>query len=167
MGGKLASDDTEYFDYKGAIHIHSNYSDGSGTVPEIIDAAGRCGLDYIFLTDHDTLGARIDGWEGYKNGLMVIVGEEFSEFREHFVVLGLDKKVRQRGSIYETMEDVVESGGLAFIVHPHGKYRIFLRTRKLSWKNWDIGHLTGIEIWSYMFDWVDDFLGSPVQSCYR
>jgi len=157
MGGKATCDDTGYIDYKGAIHIHSNYSDGTGTVPDIIKAAKRCELDYIFLTDHDTLGPRIDGWEGYHDDLLVVVGEELSHFKEHCIVLGLDHHVQPRDSIYETMGDVVRSGGLAFIVHPHGKYRIFFRTRRLSWRKWDIEHLTGIEIWSYMFDWVDDF----------
>ena len=53
-------------DYAGAIHLHSAYSfDGRAPVAEIIAAANRCGLDFLLLTDHGTLRARADGWEGW------------------------------------------------------------------------------------------------------
>lgn len=37
------------------LHIHSNVSDGSDSIPEIMDMAVRKGLDAIAITDHDTL----------------------------------------------------------------------------------------------------------------
>ena len=37
---------------RGAFHIHSVRSDGSGTVDEIATAAARAGLQFIILTDH-------------------------------------------------------------------------------------------------------------------
>jgi predicted metal-dependent phosphoesterase TrpH len=36
------------------LHIHSTASDGSDSIPEIIAAAGKRGLDCIAVTDHDT-----------------------------------------------------------------------------------------------------------------
>ncbi len=45
----------EYKDYKGAIHIHSRYSDGSGSLQEIVKSANLAGLDYLIITDHHTL----------------------------------------------------------------------------------------------------------------
>ena len=35
-------------------HMHSTVSDGSFTIPQLIDRAKRNGLDAIVLTDHDT-----------------------------------------------------------------------------------------------------------------
>jgi len=34
------------------FHIHSNYSDGKLTVPEVVDLYGRLGFDCICVTDH-------------------------------------------------------------------------------------------------------------------
>lgn len=39
---------------KADLHIHSNISDGSDTIPEIIEKAETKGLDIIAITDHDT-----------------------------------------------------------------------------------------------------------------
>lgn len=45
------------------LHVHSTYSDGTCTPSEIIDMAVRLELNYIALTDHDT----VDGIEEMKN----------------------------------------------------------------------------------------------------
>lgn len=40
------------------IHVHSNHSDGRGTVKEDYVAAKRAGLDFLFVTDHSSLGQK-------------------------------------------------------------------------------------------------------------
>jgi predicted metal-dependent phosphoesterase TrpH len=40
---------------KADLHIHSNISDGSDPIPEIIEKAWKKGLDAIAITDHDTI----------------------------------------------------------------------------------------------------------------
>ncbi|MEM3373505.1 MAG: PHP domain-containing protein, partial [Candidatus Anstonellales archaeon] len=39
-------------DLKGLIHIHSNYSDGSNTIKEILDFAEKNNYEYVLLCDH-------------------------------------------------------------------------------------------------------------------
>lgn len=39
-------------DLKGLIHIHSNYSDGSNTIKEILDYAEKKNYEYVLLCDH-------------------------------------------------------------------------------------------------------------------
>ncbi len=53
---------TELRDYRGALHVHSRYSDGSGPVDEIVAAAQAAGLDLLLIADHNTLAARTEGW---------------------------------------------------------------------------------------------------------
>ena len=45
-------------------HVHSTYSDGTASVGELVAAAVAAGADAVLLTDHDSLGARGDGWQG-------------------------------------------------------------------------------------------------------
>jgi len=47
--------------YKGIIHCHSTYSDGSVSLDEIWQEGSRLGLDFIFMTDHvDCFGEDVD-----------------------------------------------------------------------------------------------------------
>ncbi len=42
----------ELKDIKGDLQMHSKYSDGKNTLSEMIEACGRCGYQYMALTDH-------------------------------------------------------------------------------------------------------------------
>jgi hypothetical protein len=61
---------------KADLHIHSNISDGSDSIEQIIDTAKVRGLDAIAITDHDTLShlSKIPN----DAGIMVIGGVEIS-----------------------------------------------------------------------------------------
>ena len=50
-------------EYIGAAHIHSIFSDGTGEIPEIAGFADEVGLDFILLTDHNTLRGLNEGYE--------------------------------------------------------------------------------------------------------
>ena len=54
-------DTTCMHDLACVVHLHSLYSDGTGTVPEIVRAARRARADVVLLTDHDTLEAKHRG----------------------------------------------------------------------------------------------------------
>ena len=64
-----------------AVHVHTTYSDGTATVEEIAADAAAAGVDVVLLTDHDSLAARRDGWEGRHDGVFVLVGTEVSRSR--------------------------------------------------------------------------------------
>jgi PHP domain len=63
-------------DLAAVVHVRSTYSDGTASVPEIIEAAADAEADAVLLTDHDTLQAREDGYEGWHHGVLVLVGIE-------------------------------------------------------------------------------------------
>ena len=66
---------------QGDLHCHSRYSDGSSKVEDIIVYAKRFNLDYIALTDHDTMAGVPKAVElGAKCGLSVIPAVECSCF---------------------------------------------------------------------------------------
>ena len=76
----------KYKEYSGAIHVHTTYSDGDGTFDDVADTAARCGLDFIMMSDHDTIQSRTDGKEGWRDGTLVLVEQEVSPREGHCLV---------------------------------------------------------------------------------
>src|SRR5215210_2517958 len=83
----------ELHDVSCVVHVHSTYSDGTATVPEILDAAREAGRDAVLLTDHDSLGALHDGWEGWHDGVLLLVGHEVSPRGGHFLAFGVGEEI--------------------------------------------------------------------------
>ena len=147
---------SQVYEYSCAIHVHSTISDGTGEVHEIIQAGQAAELDVLILTDHNSLRAKTEGWEGWHGGLLFVVGEEVSSRRGHCLALGTKSEVNHYQSAGGIVRDIRVQNGLAFLAHPHGVYRPLLHTRDHSWKDWNVAGFTGIELWSYMFDWVSE-----------
>ena len=144
-------------DYRGAIHVHSIHSDGSGSIEEILDAARGAGLDFLILTDHSSMAHREAGWEGRHEGVLLIIGGEASPWEEpHAVILGLhDVHHLNQMTASRYLAATKAEGGHSFIAHPRGKTLAGMSL--LPWTDWDNPDFTGIEIWSYMHDWIEDF----------
>jgi len=145
----------ELHDLAGVIHVHSLYSDGTGTVPEIAAAAEASGLDYVLLTDHDTLRARERGEEGWHGSVLLLVGEEVSPIGEnHYLAFGLEQPIFHRGlSCQQIVDRVNEQGGFGFLSHPFSKgSERFRRARGMPWRDLDADGYTGVELWSFVTD---------------
>lgn len=65
------------------LHTHSTASDGTVSPEGAIEAAARCGLAALALTDHDTIdGVPAARVAGERLGIRVIAGVELSAFQE-------------------------------------------------------------------------------------
>jgi hypothetical protein len=101
------------------VHLHTTYSDGTATVDEIVAAAAAAEVDLVLLTDHDSLGARYDGWEGRHGAVFVLVGTEVSPKQGHYLAFGVDREVSHaRRSALQIAAAVREAGGVGFAAHP-------------------------------------------------
>src|SRR4051812_24607429 len=101
------------------VHVHSTYSDGTATVPELLGAAREAGADALLLTDHDTLAARREGWEGRHDGVSLLVGSEVSPKQGHYLAFGVVREVPHAGrSALQIAEAVRAAGGIGFAAHP-------------------------------------------------
>lgn len=108
-----------YYDYAGAVHVHSTYSDGAGTVPEIADAANRAGLDFVLLCDHASLEARRDGEDGWRGRTLMMVGTEVTTDAGHLLALDVpDSFLPASNDPTEAQAQIVDSGGVGFIALP-------------------------------------------------
>jgi PHP domain-containing protein len=140
----------------GILHCHSTYSDGTGTVPEIAAAARANDLDYLLLTDHDTLAAADNGEEGWHGSVLLLVGTEVSPYRRnHYLAFGLREPIDHQGlSPAEIVARVNEAGGFGFPAHPfsRGSERFRRGGQGMPWDDLDADGYTGIELWSFVTD---------------
>jgi hypothetical protein len=136
------------------IHLHSVYSDGTGTVPQIARAAARSGVDVVLLTDHDTLAARDNGEEGWHGDVLVLVGEEVSPIgRDHYLAFDLDERIRHRGlSAAQICEAVRDAGGFGFAAHPWSEGSKRFKRPGMPFGDLDCEALGGVELWSFVTD---------------
>ena len=145
------------FIYPGAIHIHTSYSDGTGSFPDVIAAARDAGLRGIVVTDHDTLEGR--PYAGWHDGVLVIVGHEITPDRNHFLALNVDEVVSNALPPQEFVDAVYARGGFGIIAHPDERVRNRFKDI-YRWDDWTVdgprereGRVVGIELWNLMSDW--------------
>lgn len=145
------------FEYSGAIHVHSIFSDGSGDVREIASFANESGLDYVILTDHNTLRALHEGYEGWYGNTFLLVGCEINdkENKNHLLAFNINEAYSTRLPAKEYVHKVKEVGGLGFIAHPHEKRNSMEKHPPYPWTEWDTDEFTGIEIWNHMSVWME------------
>ncbi len=136
------------------LHLHSTFSDGTGTVAQIVSAGARAGVDVVLLTDHDSLAARPD--EGWHGSVLLLVGEEVSpERRDHTLVFGAPSVIDNRLSGAEIV--AVAGDALTFAAHPfsQGSERFRRLGDGMPHSAVDAPGLTGVELWSFVTDTVE------------
>jgi hypothetical protein len=134
---------------RGAFHIHSDRSDGSGSLDDIAAAAARAGLQFIILTDHGD-GTRPPEAPSYRRGVLTIDAVELNTTGGHFAVLGLPATPYPfAGTPADVIEDVRRLGGFGIAAHP-GSPRA-----SLSWKDWDAA-FDGLEWINADSEWRDE-----------
>jgi len=136
-----------FHDYKGAIHIHSIYSDGKGTIEEIANEARQVGLNFVITTDHDTLAPLMDGKEGWQGDVLVLVGSEITCDRGQYLALNIRRLPRGR-DLESHIEQIRAQGGMGFIAHPFGFGDPW------DWPNRTLPGFTGMEV----YELTDDLL---------
>lgn len=146
------------FEYVGTIHVHSVFSDGSGEVPDIAKFADEVGLDFLILTDHNTLRALKEGYEKWYGNTLLLVGVELNdkENKNHYLAFGIDEAFSTRIPAKEYVRKVKESGGVGFLAHPHEKRTHMKEHPAFPWVDWSIKEFDGIEIWNHMSEWMEN-----------
>ncbi|MDP2391179.1 MAG: PHP domain-containing protein, partial [Acidobacteriota bacterium] len=103
---------------RGAYHVHSDRSDGSGSLDEIAQAAGRAGLQFVIVTDHGD-GTRAPEAPQYRHGVLVIDAVELNTASGHLVALGMPAAPYPlAGTAGDVMADVRRLGGFGIAAHP-------------------------------------------------
>jgi hypothetical protein len=145
------------YDYRGVIHCHSTYSDGTGDMEEIGKAANEVGLDFVMMTDHDQMKPVEDGQEKWNGSVLIICGTEITPENNHYIVFG-DKKLKNVETLralkpQEYIDAVNEQGWFGFIAHPDHVGTKKFEIPSYKWNSWDVDRYTGMGLWDLMTDW--------------
>ncbi|MGD9581090.1 MAG: PHP domain-containing protein [Vampirovibrionia bacterium] len=144
------------YEYSGALHIHTTYSDGTGTIEDVIKQAKKAGLSWIIITDHNSIKGLDEKKEGYYDNVCVLVGQEISPDKaNHYLAFDVNELISEKQEPQDFINEVNAKGGFGFIAHPDEQEVRDNSYPALRWQNWDVENFTGIEIWNYMSDWVD------------
>jgi len=139
------------------LHMHTPYSDGTGTHQDIATAAIQAGIDAVIVTDHNVW---VDGLEGYyeedEKRVLVLGGEEVHDQtrdpqKNHLMIFGVDQEMATYAPAPQNLiTQVKNAGGLSFIAHPHDPEAPNFNEGDLSWVDWEVRGFTGIELWNAM-----------------
>lgn len=102
------------------LHVHSSVSSCSELSPaEIIQYGKALGLDGVCITDHDTTDVLSQIKEGFQpNGLLVLVGMEYSTPEGHFLVYGPVEHLLPGMDARLLITEVRRMGGAVVAAHP-------------------------------------------------
>lgn len=155
--------------YAGDFHLHSDASaDGENSPAELADLAREEGLDFLVLTDHNT----IDGFAKIEENLdfLFIPGIEVTLTKGHFNVFGMGEwrpwmeEIRfseratplpdKYGGVSELMGLISQEGYVNSINHP------LLHPWDWLYERTDLGYVHCIELWNDLY-WPDNAIANP------
>lgn len=143
-----------FYQSPGALHMHTFHSDGTGSVRELAHAAKQAGLEWIWITDHDTLQGKPE--QGIIEGVVTLVGFEITPQRNHFLVGNVDELISRDLLPAEYVTEVARQGGIGVVAHPDERATNEY-TEPYRWDDWTQRGFTGIELWNYMSDWIEHY----------
>ena len=130
--------------YRGVMHLHSYLShDSEGTLLDLIPAAKKNGIDFMFLTDHPNyqLDTFPKGYNGFYDGVLIVPGTE----KFGFVAWPLDSTVIDLKTDPDTIaKNIVLNGGLVYFSHTE------------QHRNWGNHWYKGMEIYNFHTDTKDE-----------
>lgn len=161
--------DDGYEEYVGVIHVHTTYShDADGRFEDVVRVANAQRLDYVLITEHNTLQPLREGRQGWYGPTLVLIGMELSTRAGHYLAFNVTHEIERRGlTSQEVIDAVNQQGGLGFIAHPYFK--------KAPWRDWSVTGYTGIEAYNVLHDAIDEnrlrlalwTIGASAEALYR
>ncbi len=160
----------DLYHYTGCLHIHLKIDGKKEHFDEIISGAKEAGLNFFILTPHTPHlrnSTEYFSIEGYKDGVLFLAGEEADEKTtfNHLLLYG-KKQWQGKQDVEKIINLLKENSCLSFAAHPDGKHRLFGFQTDHRWtKRHLLEFLTGVEVWSLLFDFASKT--NPANAVFR
>jgi PHP domain-containing protein len=103
----------------GDLHSHSVHSDGALTVDELAALASSSGLDFLAVTDHNTVSHHVElAAAGRRAGVLLLPGQEITRDTGHANAFGDIGWIDFRRPADDWLSETERRGGLLSINHP-------------------------------------------------
>ena len=130
----------------GAMHVHTNRSDGSSSPEQVAAAAARAGLRFVVFTDHGD-ATRAPDPPSYRSGVLCLDGVEISTSGGHYIALDMPKSPYPLGGEpRDVVQDVGRLGGFGIAAHPDSP------KLQLQWEDWTLP-IDGVELLNLDTSW--------------
>lgn len=150
--GKVASRGRGW--YRGDLHAHSIHSDGSWDIPELVQFWRDRKVDFMTLSDHDTISGLAEVRSLADDDLLTLGGIEVSTFLGHCVAVGVHEWFDWRTAdgqqipVPEIAEKVIATGALFTIAHPRDQGEPWCCGCRWLHEDMMPGNALAVEIWN-------------------
>lgn len=150
--GQVASRGAGWF--RGDLHAHTIHSDGSLDVPELVQFWRDRKVDFMTLSDHDTISGLGQVRSLADDDLLTMGGTEISTFLGHAVAVGVQEWFDWRTldgeqvPVPEIAENVIASGALFTIAHPRDQGEPWCCGCRWLHEDMMPGNALAVEIWN-------------------
>ncbi len=129
--------------YEGDCHMHSTCSDGAQPPAEVAYHCRCEGLDWAFLTDHETVTGHAAFLATATPEFLPLPGQEVTTSQGHILALGVSRVVSRDVShgaedMKRIFGDIHAQGGIAVLAHP--------MTPTMNYRLWEVEGYDAIEI---------------------
>ncbi len=137
----------------GDLHTHTVHSDGVMTVPELARFAAGRGLDFIAVTDHNTVSHHAElATTAAVHGITLLPGQEVTTAGGHAGALGDVGWIDFREPPDDWLQSCEQAGGLMSVNHPYGG--------QVSWMTPIKRRPPLLEVWHW--SWLDTRWTTPL-----
>ena len=153
--------------YRGDFHVHSHESgDASASFEAIRDLARARGLDFVNLSDHNTVSqqALVAAFQSSIDDLLFLRGSEVTTYGGHGTSVGNDVYIehhigRDGVTIEDTLDAAAAAGAIFIINHPELDLGDGDACIGCAWSYGDAGidRVSGIELATGSYDYVPVF----------
>ena len=153
----MSKKSSPWYQYSGAIHIHTTESDGTKTLEEVVAIGREAGLDFMMFADHMGLTNREAGLEGMYGKTLVVIGYEHNDVDDnnHFLVFRSPGVYPEELPATKYVEAARADKAIGILAHPIEKRPRDGKYPPYPWTAWDTDQFDGIELWNQMSEWME------------
>jgi hypothetical protein len=156
--------------YRGDLHAHTLHSDASWDVIDLVNYARQEKLDFITLTDHNTISGLPEHDSLTDDNLLTMGGLELTTYYGHALALGKRQwyewrlDIDERPTMPELAQRVMDSGAFFVIAHPMSPGDPICSGCRWEYDDMRPGNARAVEVWNGGWREYNEL---SLQECYK